>query len=358
MATWEGRAASGGEDEEELIAWIYHDTVLSGKLQKASHRTTDREGVGCLLTDDPFTKTGQPVEEVFRENRPDMCVPPMENPVCAAFEDYGEVPKTVPLDFTADDLMGVASKLSGAAGALGAEAVDLCNWLLCFGCSSEEFIVVVTSLVDWVAKSSPPWAAYRALMSCRLMEIDKRPGVRPVGIGEMLRQALAKLVMRAAGDQVKTACGNLQLCVGLEAGIEGDTHAVGRRRIDRVRVRRDVEEEAGDSKEKEDNGGVASCLNNLTIETAVAEEEAADNLKGALVMETEEEVGNDVEGEEGGDETQRALVALDFLTQDAEPSGTTLVDARNGFNNLIRLAMMWTVRHQWMVGGEVLVQLL
>ena len=36
----------------------------------------------------------------------------------------------------------------------------------------------------------------------------------------MLRRALAKLVMREAGDQAKTACGNLQLCAGLDAGID------------------------------------------------------------------------------------------------------------------------------------------
>ena len=47
-----------------------------------------------------------------------------------------------------------------------------------------------------------------------------------MGIGETLRWALAKLVMRAAGDQAKTACDNLQLCAVLEAGIEGATHAM------------------------------------------------------------------------------------------------------------------------------------
>ena len=41
-----------------------------------------------------------------------------------------------------------------------------------------------------------------------------------MGIGETLRQALAKLVIRSTGDQVKTACGNLQMCAGLKAGIE------------------------------------------------------------------------------------------------------------------------------------------
>ena len=48
-----------------------------------------------------------------------------------------------------------------------------------------------------------------------------------MGIGETLCQALNKLVMRAAGELAKTAYGNLQLCAGLEAGIEGATHVVG-----------------------------------------------------------------------------------------------------------------------------------
>ena len=51
--------------------------------------------------------------------------------------------------------------------------------------------------------------------------------MQPVGIEETLHRALAKLIMREAGDQAKTACGNLQLCEGLDSGIEGATHAVG-----------------------------------------------------------------------------------------------------------------------------------
>ena len=87
---------------------------------------------------------------------PDMRVTPVENPTCAAFEEYEDVPETVPLNFTEGDVTWVASKLSGAAGALGAEAMGIRNWLLCFGCASEEFRVVVASLADWMANSSPP----------------------------------------------------------------------------------------------------------------------------------------------------------------------------------------------------------
>ena len=82
--------------------------------------------------------------------------PPVENPMCSAFEEYEEVPEMVPLDLTEDDVTWVSSKLSGAAGALGAEAIELLNCLLSFGCASEELRVVVASLADWMDNSPPP----------------------------------------------------------------------------------------------------------------------------------------------------------------------------------------------------------
>ena len=85
-----------------------------------------------------------------------MCVSPAENTKCAAFEEYEEVPETAPLDFTEDDVTWAVSKFSGVAGVLGAEAIELINRLLCFGCASKELRVVVASLADCMANSCPP----------------------------------------------------------------------------------------------------------------------------------------------------------------------------------------------------------
>ena len=107
-------------------------------MKQAIRWTTNREGGGCLLPDDQYRKTGRPVAEVLRYKHPDTRFTSMEHPTCAAFEEYEEVPEMVPLDFTEDDITLVVSKISGAAGALGAEAIELRNWLLHLGCTSED----------------------------------------------------------------------------------------------------------------------------------------------------------------------------------------------------------------------------
>ena len=75
---------------------------------------------------------------------------------------------------------------------------------------------------------------------------------------------------------------------------------------------------------------MAVVIENINIEKTVTEEEAAERLEVVLEMEIKEE--GEVEGEERCDGTQRVLGALEFLTQEVEPSGTMIVDARNGFN--------------------------
>ena len=55
-----------------------------------------------------------------------------------------------------------------------------------------------------------------------------------MGIRETLLRALGKLVMRAAGGQAKTVCGNLQLCARLEDSIQGATNAVVESQRERI----------------------------------------------------------------------------------------------------------------------------
>jgi hypothetical protein len=68
-------------------------------------------------------------------------------------------------------------------------------------------------------------ASMGALVAGRLLAIDKCPGIRPIGIGETWRRAIAKCILHVvAGKEAKEACGIDQLCAGFESGIEGAIH--------------------------------------------------------------------------------------------------------------------------------------
>ena len=54
----------------------------------------------------------------------------------------------------------------------------------------------------------------------RLIALDKRLGICPIGIGECLRRAVRKAVMLAAEDDVKLINGTDQVCAGLEKRTE------------------------------------------------------------------------------------------------------------------------------------------
>ena len=63
-----------------------------------------------------------------------------------------------------------------------------------------------------------------ALLANRGIAINKCPGLRPVGVGEMVRRG--KVVMSVTGEHVQAAVGALQLCGGQPAGVESAIHAM------------------------------------------------------------------------------------------------------------------------------------
>ena len=64
------------------------------------------------------------------------------------------------------------------------------------------------------------------LLACRLIALDKHPGVRPIGIGDTAGRIIAKAVLFIARPDVQDASGCIQLCGGQISGIEAAVHAV------------------------------------------------------------------------------------------------------------------------------------
>ena len=63
-------------------------------------------------------------------------------------------------------------------------------------------------------------------LACRLIALDKNPGVRPIGVCEVFRRITTKSILKVVGPDVETACGRIQKCSGLPAGIESAVHAM------------------------------------------------------------------------------------------------------------------------------------
>jgi len=61
-------------------------------------------------------------------------------------------------------------------------------------------------------------------MSCRLIPLSKNPGVRPIGIGEVLRRILGRSIISVLRNDIVTSSGNLQLCGRQRSGCEIAIH--------------------------------------------------------------------------------------------------------------------------------------
>ena len=65
-----------------------------------------------------------------------------------------------------------------------------------------------------------------AYLACRLVPLDKKPGLRPIGVGEVLRRIAGNDVMSVTREDVKESCSEVQMCAGHEAGCEAAIYAM------------------------------------------------------------------------------------------------------------------------------------
>ena len=71
-----------------------------------------------------------------------------------------------------------------------------------------------------------PTSNLEAYLACRLVPLDKSPGLRPVGIGEVLRRVMGKTVMSVVKQDVQETTGSIQVCAGQPGGCEAAIHAM------------------------------------------------------------------------------------------------------------------------------------
>ena len=63
-------------------------------------------------------------------------------------------------------------------------------------------------------------------ISCRLIPLNKNPGVRPIGVGEVIRRIIGKTIAWSLREEVQEVAGPLQVASGIKGGAEAAIHAM------------------------------------------------------------------------------------------------------------------------------------
>ena len=120
----------------------------------------------------------------------------------------------------------VALKSEGAAGPSGADAADWRRFCSSFHGASAALCESIAALARRLCTSFLDPSGFSAFLVCRLIALDKSPGVRPIGIGEVCRRIIGKSILKIIGLDIQEAAGSLQLCAGQHAGCEAAVHSL------------------------------------------------------------------------------------------------------------------------------------
>ena len=114
-------------------------------------------------------------------------------------------------------------------GSAGPSALDSFAWRrLCssFGSVSHDLCSALAAVGRCLCSSLVNPESISSFVACRLIPLNKCPGVRPIGVGEVPRRIIAKAILRIIGKDVEEAAGPLQVCAGQDGGCEAAVHAM------------------------------------------------------------------------------------------------------------------------------------
>ena len=122
-----------------------------------------------------------------------------------------------------------AIRTKGSHGPSGLDA-DFWSKILCnsmFGNASDDICHAIALLARMLCSEElvDPKSIER-LVACRLISLDKSLGIRPIGVGEVLRHIIGKAILTVLKSGILNVTNYQQLCAGLESGCEVAVHAV------------------------------------------------------------------------------------------------------------------------------------
>ena len=225
-----GHAQSTSNDD--ATARTFHDLMLQGRVQSALRYLSRNTNGGVLKLEDLVPERCANGETILRSTRdvlkdkhplgqdPDTC--------CLMDGEYEPVNSITFDSLDADAIRHAALHTHGAAGPSGLDAYAWRRLCSSFKSASNSLCVALAGVARRIAATNVNPEGLSAFVACRLIPLDKCPGVRPIGVGEVPRRIIAKAILKIIGSDVEEAAGPLQLCAGQDGGCEAAVHAMRR----------------------------------------------------------------------------------------------------------------------------------
>ena len=95
-----------------------------------------------------------------------------------------------------------------------------------FGQSSTNMCMALANVAKKLCVESDQTDSLEAFLASRLIPLDKTAGLKPIGVGEVIRRIIGKTVVHTLKEDIIRSIANLQACAGHESGCEAAIHAM------------------------------------------------------------------------------------------------------------------------------------
>jgi len=129
---------------------------------------------------------------------------------------------------TAENIRTAVTRTKGVSGPSNMDSDGWRRMLLSksFGESSDDLCNAIASVARKMCTEEVKDASLEALLAARLSPLVKNPGLRPIGVGEVLRRIIGKAIVTLLRNDTTNSVGSLQVCAGHEGGCESAIHAM------------------------------------------------------------------------------------------------------------------------------------
>jgi hypothetical protein len=139
---------------------------------------------------------------------------------------FPQIEKIIFENITSESIKQASMRTNGSAGVSGADSDSWRRQLHSFGEASEKLAEAMALAAKRLCTSYVDPEGIEALIANRLVPLNKNPGTRPIGIGEVMRRIIGKAVMKEIRQEVADCIGVLNLSAGQKAGVEAIIHSM------------------------------------------------------------------------------------------------------------------------------------